>query len=389
MNGEILTGKKPSCPISFKRFLLSLLITLPMWIATLVIITHLNFSNTCSSIAKLCVYFLVNVLFFLAVYTGKTDKYRAILFITASVCFSFSFVTTLYSLRGDFMVLTNEQIASCNVPFCHFVIPQTFITALLNKEFIFPGSFDGFLYTIPAMIIIWIAITLALGRGWCSWACFYGGWEEGFSRMRRKPVIKKISSKLLMLPFAVLLTIALISAATLSPQYCWWLCPFKAVTEFPEITSIVRVIQTVIFVVIFVGLVVILPILTGKRTQCSFLCPFGAMQSFTNRISPFEIRIDREKCVKCMKCIKDCSFYAIDESSISTGKTRMNCTKCGRCVDNCPQKAIHYHIKGTKMNVGGGFARIIFIYTAFIIIAAFGGGFIADAIYKVLTSIFQ
>lgn len=77
-------------------------------------------------------------------------------------------------------------------------------------------------------------------------------------------------------------------------------------------------------------------------------------------------------------------------SSIATaGKTRITCTKCGKCVDDCPQKAVYYHIKGTKLNVGAGFARIIFIYTAFIIIAAFGGGFITDALYKTLTFIIK
>ncbi|HEX2953751.1 MAG TPA: 4Fe-4S binding protein, partial [Bacillota bacterium] len=33
-----------------------------------------------------------------------------------------------------------------------------------------------------------------------------------------------------------------------------------------------------------------------KRTQCSFLCPFGSMQSLINKITPFELRVDREKC---------------------------------------------------------------------------------------------
>lgn len=385
MNGDISIVNRPLNEVSLKKILVSFLISLPMWLVTFVIITKINFKDPYSTIAKMCVYFLVNILFFLSVLTGKADKYRVILFTTASVCFPVSFISTLFSLRGDFMVLTNEVIASCGVPFCHIVIPQTIVPALIKKEFIFPGSLGDFRYSIPMMIIIWLAVTLALGRGWCSWACFYGGLEDGFSRIKRKPLIQNISSKLLMLPFAILLATALTSAATLSPQYCWWLCPFKAVTEFPEISSVIRLIQTAIFIVLFAGLVIVLPILTKKRTQCSFLCPFGAMQSFANKISPFEIRIDTEKCSGCRKCMKGCSLYALDEKSIAAGKTRITCTKCGKCVDHCPRKAVYYHIKGTRLNVGAGAARMIFIYTAFIIMAAFGGSFITDALYKTLT----
>jgi ferredoxin-type protein NapH len=41
----------------------------------------------------------------------------------------------------------------------------------------------------------------------------------------------------------------------------------------------VGLIQNGIFVVLFAALVVVLPLLTKKRTQCSFFCPFGAFQS--------------------------------------------------------------------------------------------------------------
>ena len=111
------------------------------------------------------------------------------------------------------------------------------------------------------MVVLWLGTSLALGRGWCSWGCFYGGLDEGFSRVLKKPVIKKIDRKWIYLPFAVLLVIVLTSALTLSPTYCEWLCPFKAVTEFAEVTSLTAVVQTVIFVSLFIGLVIVLPIL--------------------------------------------------------------------------------------------------------------------------------
>src|SRR3974390_1257866 len=102
--------------------------------------------------------------------------------------------------------------------------------------------------SIGTMLVVWLGVTIALGRAWCSWGCFYGGLDEGFSRIGRRPFLKSINRKWTYLPFAVLLAVALTSAATLTPTYCRWLCPFKAVTEFEAVTSATILVQTVLFI---------------------------------------------------------------------------------------------------------------------------------------------
>lgn len=373
--------------LKLKKIIRAVLLSLPMGLLSLVMITRLDFSDPDLNLAKFLVYILVNSLFFLMIYTGKVDRYRSILFVIATITFSVSFIWDLYLLRGKFMVLTDEDIASCVVPFCHIGIPQTLVTAIFKQEFSFPGAFSGFRYTIPIMFTLWLTVTLVLGRGWCSWVCFYGGWEDGCSRILKKPAFKVAPGKLLILPFAVLLAVALLSAATLSPQYCWWLCPFKSVSEFPEPSSLVRIIQILIMVFLFTGLVIVLPLLTKRRMQCALLCPFGAMQSLTNKISPFELRIDRGKCINCGQCIRDCPVFALDKRALEKGTPAFTCLKCGKCLDHCPQNAIHYHIKGTKVNLNKGFAQGIFLYVASIFLAAIGGGFMIDALYKIILAI--
>ncbi len=337
------------------------------------------------SVAVLAAWLFMNVMLFITFFTGKTDRVRAIMFITMAIAFPIGFILQLFETRGRLMAATMSDVISGSVPFCHIVIPQTIIPAVLSKQIIFPGTMDlGFQYSASFMIIFWLGASLLIGRGWCSWTCFYGGWEDGCSRLSKKAGIK-LNPKLVWGAAAVLILVIITAIETASPTYCLWLCPFKACSEFFEVASPLLVVQTVIFILLFIGLVIILPFLSKKRVQCMAFCPFGAFQSIVDKVNPFDIRIDKAKCLKCKKCIKECPVMAVSEASLEKGKMGFNCNKCGKCVDLCPGKAVHYHIKGTP--VGGVFARtarIIFLYFAFTIFAGIGAGIISSALYRIL-----
>jgi ferredoxin-type protein NapH len=370
--------------VTKKRGLLkSLLLCLPMMLLTFMMLAQGSIPTDGTRLFTLMVTFLFfNLLFFLMVRTGKTDRFRSILFITLAVVFVFSFISNLIAARGS-MALSQATMIEGGTPFCHLVIPMTIIPAALTKTIIFPGKILG-KYSIAGMFVIWIGVSLALGRGLCSWFCFFGGLEDGFSRILKKPIIKNISKKWTYLPYAVLLGIVLISALTLSPTYCKWLCPFKTVTEYVEITSVQVLIQTIIFVSLFIGLVIVLPILTKRRTQCALFCPLGALQSVTNTTNVFEVRIDQDKCVQCNKCIRACPTFSIDEASLERGRVKASCTKCGKCVDACPQNALFYHVKGTSLSSKLSRYRLLFLYAAFLVLAIMTGGFMQDAIVKTI-----
>ena len=148
----------------------------------------------------------------------------------------------------------------------------------------FPGTLIGSAHSIGSMIVLWIAVSVGIGRGWCSWTCFYGGWEDGFSRLAKRPRIRHIPSVLRYAPYAVLAAMVSATSCSIMPTSCMWLCPFKSVSEFVQVLSPVNIIQTVLFIALFATLVVVFPFLTKKRTQCSYFCPFGAMQGFVDKI---------------------------------------------------------------------------------------------------------
>jgi ferredoxin-type protein NapH len=377
--------KKPTMPgLGWWK---SLLLTLPMTLLSAMLL--LGSPQSASEAdplllgSSLLVWVVINIFFYRMLYTGKTHRYRSILFIVIAFAFIITFMTTIIEERGS-LALTESNLLGGETPFCHIVIPMTVIPALLTRTIIFPGSMLVGFASIATMFVLWIGASLSLGKGWCSWVCFYGGLDEGFSRLLKKPKITNINPKWTYLPYAVLIGIVLISAITLSPTYCTWLCPYKAVTEAPAITNITVLLQTIVFVVLFAGLVIILPLLTKRRIQCGLFCPFGAMQSFTNKLNVSEIRIDTEKCSECEHCINNCPTFSLDASSMKSGRPLISCTKCGQCVDICPKKAISYHIKGTPQNATPNLARVLFMYPAFLFMTAIGAGSVAVAIYRIV-----
>jgi ferredoxin-type protein NapH len=369
-----------------KSFGKSLLYALPMFLITFVFITggKPDFSDPAGTLSILVTFLGMNILYFLMHYTGKTDKFRAIIFIVFALSLSFTLIRNMLEIRHS-MSFSQADIVECKIPFCHLVIPMMILPAAFTKSIIFPGTILGGFANISSMVVLWLVATLVLGRGFCSWGCFYGGWDDGFSRLRKKPVIKKISDYWKWMPFAVLLMVAITAALSLTPTYCSWICPFKAVTEFEQVTSMESAAKAGVFISLFGGLVVILPALTRKRTQCSFLCPLGAINSLSNKITPFTLKIDKKACNECFKCVEVCPLFALTPEDVKSGNVSVFCSKCGKCVDACSKKAIHYGIKGIPAGSMKKFSRNIFLFTSFFFIALFSSG----SIITVLKSIFN
>jgi ferredoxin-type protein NapH len=325
-------------------------------------------------------------LFFLMMRTGTTYRWRRYFFVALGFLFPVGFIMDLVAVRGS-MSIPIERMISGDTPFCYMVIPMIIIPAALTRTIIFPGSIlptASNPHSIAVMIGLWLAMTLVLGKAWCSYGCFFGGIEEGFAAIRKRPRIRRIDPRLRYVPWALLLCIVLLSAALLEPVYCTWLCPFKTVTEYAQVRSVQTAIQAGIFFSLFIGLVVVLPLLTRKRTQCAFFCPFGAFQSLFNKINIFDVRVDRAKCSGCGVCQIECPTMALSKESIQQGKTLLSCMKCGACVDACSRQAAVWHIKGTKVAVSPERARLLFLYCAWAMATMFGGSIIANSLNKML-----
>lgn len=348
----------------------SILATLPMFLIIFIFSTqgNLAFESAADALAWAISTAFFTLIFFLMLYKGKTDKYRAIAFGASALLFVVGFMANLIEIRGSINYDTNT-IYNCDIPFCHIVTTMVIIPAAIKQTIIFSGNLNEGFASIASMLVIVIAAAVLMGRAFCSWGCFYGGWDDMTSRIGKRPIIKKINSSFKYFSFAMLILMALWSAESLVPQYCNWLCPFKAVTEGEKIVDSETLIKNIIFYTMFIALVIVLPLLTKKRIQCATFCPMGALLSLFNKINIFEISLDKEKCIKCNKCISKCQLMAMN----SDHKPSITCAKCARCIDNCPSEALNYRIKGTSAKVSASTARVIFLYLAYSFMVIFLG----------------
>lgn len=310
-----------------------------------------NFAPAAILYALFLIFLFVKMTFAENKKMGTGVIFRRIFQTVFAVGFCIAFISDLIAERGS-MAITEQAMSNSELPFCHIAIPQVLLPLLVTKNIIFPARISGHYASVASMILIWLVCTLTVGRGWCSWICFYGGWEEGFSHVAKKSRIKLLpkNKELREFHFGFFFFIVLASLCELACIYCEWFCPFKLVTEFSPVNSVPSLIAAILFIGLFVGLVIILPILTKKRTQCSSLCPFGAFASLTDRFSIFQMKIDTEKCIGCMKCATTCPFSAIDIKTIQEkkGHPEITCAKCGECVSVCPNKAISYDFRFNK-----------------------------------------
>ncbi len=334
---------------------------------------------------------------FFILHTGRVSFYRRIFFSALAVFFFIHFKLSLFS--GIFA-------PSCfkDTPYCHIAIAPSFFN-YLYQQYLAAMSGDWRLWGPFSLAFLWLFFTLVIGRAWCSWACFYGGIDDGLSALPKKPLFKtdRFAGRFRHFPAVLLIFLLLVSLAYMLPVYCLWLCPLKLTAQFLEPDdSFIRKVQLGLMFFALAALAAG-PLLTKKRTFCSFLCPFAAWQAFWGRINPFRVSIDEAACTGCGVCVESCPVFAINigasgraggssgeaglvpQSGSEIRRISAYCNLCGECLPACPQGAIGYSILGKAGYAGTGFGRLLsteswFVFSALVTGGAFGALFAPAAL---------
>ena len=320
--------------------------------------------------------------------TGRVSFYRRIFFSASALAFLVHFK----------LGLINKVLApSCftDTPFCHIAMAPYFLN-YLYQQYLALMSGGWKLWGPLTLGAAWLFLTIAIGRGWCSWACFYGGIDDGLSALAPRPLIKigRWALKARDLPAALLVFMLLVSLAYMLPVYCLWLCPFKLTGAFLDQEGYLKGAQ---YGLMFFALAALVlgPLLTKKRLFCSYLCPFAAWQAFWGRLNPFRISVDKENCTGCRSCAAACPMSAISCAPDGKAEILAYCNLCGQCLEACPGRCHKYTVFGLELPVSGGiFGRLVsaeyfFIFSALTLGAVFASLWVPAALRDVVKIIFS
>jgi len=133
-----------------------------------------------------------------------------------------------------------------------------------------------------------------------------------------------------------------------SPYFCKYICPSGTLgaglplfLSNAGIRSAVGLLFSwkVLLLLIIVSMSVFL-----YRPFCKYLCPLGAFYGLFNKLSFYQMSIDKDKCIDCGKCERVCNMHI----KVRKDQNNAECIRCNDCKNNCPTKAINSGLKGVN-----------------------------------------
>lgn len=192
---------------------------------------------------------------------------------------------------------------------------------------------------IVALVVL-VALTLLVGRVYCSVICPLGVMQDVVSwisgrRKKKKSRFSYSSEKRwlrygILVVFVALLIAGLVPIAALISPYSSYGRMVRSVVS-PSLSP-VAIVAAVSFVVVAILAWI------GGRTYCNTVCPVGTVLGFFSRFALFRPMIDTSKCNNCKLCSKKCKASCIDAKNHRIDYSR--CVACMDCIYTCKHGAI-------------------------------------------------
>ena len=188
-----------------------------------------------------------------------------------------------------------------------------------------------------------------LGRFICGFLCPFGWFQELLHKIPTKKLSTKKLKPLTYLKYAVLLVMVFLLPAFLvndvgmgDPFFCKYLCPqgvLQGAIPLSLANSGIRAALGSLFTWKFsILLAVIVLSVVFYRPFCKWLCPLGAFYALFNRVSLFQIKVDKNKCISCGKCAGACKM----DVDVTKAPNHTECIRCGMCVRACSTSAVSF-----------------------------------------------
>ena len=232
-----------------------------------------------------------------------------------------------------------------------YVLGMQFVGSIGIEAF-FSGLARG---VINAGFIFWISVfisALLLGRAFCGWFCWFGGYLElaewGRSKLKIK-IPSRIALYLVAIPFVSL------ALKMYNSFFATWLqgLPDTIVFRLADVEPWggQQTGYSILITLIMYGPVLLF--VFGRRSWCRYLCPIGALLKVFGRFGVGKVRLVNDECIGCGNCISTCDMEVdvLGELNSHGAVGSSNCIRCLKCVDECPKGSIGFSLSKKKASV--------------------------------------
>ncbi len=227
----------------------------------------------------------------------------------------FSFITTGFILVFILTILFGRVYCSTICPLGFLQDLVNYISGVIGKK-----KKRRFVFKKEQRILRWTLFTLPV-------ILFLFGSSFGITLLDPYSMYGRISGNFFR---PVLISSNNLAASILESFKIYWIFPFEIHSFNPVPFAITGS---------FFLLVLYLSYFKG-RLYCNTVCPVGTFLGFISRFSFYKIRIEKEDCLKCGICAKDCKANCINSEEMSVDMSR--CVACFNCIQSCPTEGIKY-----------------------------------------------
>lgn len=221
------------------------------------------------------------------------------------------------------------------------------------------------------IFIVWLLVTLAFGRIYCSTVCPLGTLQDICARSRRMvPLVKLIEtprryrymrpatavrySVLVIVLLCIVLGISVVTSVFEPFSAFSRLCDdflrpvvilvakglARIGVETPAASVIITANAGACIIATLIAAVTVFVSAQSGRTLCNTICPLGTAMGCVSRYSIYQMDIDTDLCIQCGRCEAVCKASCIDLTDHVVDGSR--CVVCFDCVNVCPNSAIRY-----------------------------------------------
>lgn len=206
------------------------------------------------------------------------------------------------------------------------------------------GASKGIITGSAIIFMLLFLVSLFAGRVFCGWLCPGGGMQEIlFQSNNKKPKIGGLNyiKFFIWIPWIIsIITLILLASGYKRTDYLFM------IDHGISVSNIYMYIPYYIVIILFF----LNSIIFGKRASCHYFCWMSPFMIIGRKVSNFinipslRLRAEKDKCISCKKCNKECPMSLEINNMIHCNKMENSeCILCGKCVDTCPKNAIKFY----------------------------------------------